>query len=161
MCLAHGGGCILGVVSNGESTIAGGHINVQYVKFSCTHEVWKLMFITSFLVPTLFTELQTCQVTHSRAQLDYYAFWFTPGFGVWTAFHTNLDRRMEMSHAVGHSFSSCARTILGPTTEHCVAIINAFIVSHTPKCTDSDDVYAVSQFENSVYCKPVQSSLLP
>ena len=119
------------------------------------------MFITSFLVPTLFTELQTCQVTHSRAQLDYYAFWFTPGFGIWTAFHTNLDRRMEMSHAVGHSFSSCARTILGPTTVHCVAIINAFIVSHTPKCTDSDDVYAVSQFENSVYCKPVQSSLLP
>ena len=50
----------------------------------------------------------------------------------------NLDRRIEMSRTVGHyllhnSFSSCARTILGPTTIHRVAIIDAFIVSCTPK----------------------------
>ena len=50
----------------------------------------------------------------------------------------NLDRRIEMSRTAGHyllhnSFSSCARTILGPTTVHCVAIIDAFIVSCAPK----------------------------
>ena len=50
----------------------------------------------------------------------------------------NLDRRIEMSRTVGdyllhNSFSSCARTILGPTTIHCVAIIDAFIVFHVPK----------------------------
>ena len=50
----------------------------------------------------------------------------------------NLDRRIEMSRTVGHcllhnSFSSSARTILGPTTIHCVAIIDAFIVSCAPK----------------------------
>ena len=45
----------------------------------------------------------------------------------------NLDRSIEMLRTVGHyllhnSFSSCARTILGPTTVHCEAIIDAFIV---------------------------------
>ena len=49
----------------------------------------------------------------------------------------NLDCGIEMSHTVGHyllhnSFSSCARAILGPTTIHCVAIIDAFMVSHVP-----------------------------
>ena len=49
----------------------------------------------------------------------------------------NLDRRIEMSRTVGHyllhNSLSCARTILGPTTIHCVAIIDAFIVSCAPK----------------------------
>ena len=64
---------------------------------------------------------------------DYYTFLFTPGFGVWTFRHfvqINLDRRIEMSRTAGHyllhnSFSSCACTILGPTTIHCVAVIDA------------------------------------
>ena len=43
-----------------------------------------------------------------------------------------------MSRTAGHyllhnSFSSCTRTILGPTTIDCVAVINAFIVSCAPK----------------------------
>ena len=50
----------------------------------------------------------------------------------------NLDPKIEMSRTVGHyllhnSFSSCACTILWPTTIHCVAIIVAFIVSCAPK----------------------------
>ena len=53
----------------------------------------------------------------------------------------NLYCRIEMSHTVGHyllhnSFSSCACTILGPTTIHCVAIIDAFIVSCVPKAKE-------------------------
>ena len=64
----------------------------------------------------------------------------------------NLDRRMETLHAVGHSFSSCThtRTILGPTTVHCVAVIDAFIASHAPKCAGSDDVLTSSNLPPSL-----------
>ena len=62
---------------------------------------------------------------------------FTPRLGYGYFVQINLDRRIEMSRTAGHyllhnSFSSCACTILGPTTVHCVAVIDAFIVSCAP-----------------------------
>ena len=92
----------------------------------------------------------------AQARPNHMAGELTYGYGHFI--QINLDHRMETLHAVGYSFSSCTRTILGPTTVHCVAVIDAFIVSCAPKCAGSDDVYTTNQLKLASFIKALEHS---